>query len=414
MLCKTSGLVLRFVKYKESSVIVTILTSAFGLQSYIANSVRTSKSRIALYQPLTQLDLVVYHRPSAELHRIKEIKTAYQYRTIFNSPHKSGIVFFLSEVLNKTIREDGASPDLCDFLFQSLRRLDETARCENFHLSFLIHLSFHFGFRPYQTREMAGAEALSVLEDEALTQLLQGDFGARVTLTRPQRQNILDALLQFYAHHVERFGEIRSVQILRDLAGQNPLFNSGRKPAMFQVVYFIGYVFGGIVGLNRCFFLQNNFSFVVCFIHPMNGDACFFFPGGFHGFMYAVAVHSPAAVFWQQGRVNIDRLRKFPKQLRANKPKKSRQDNVRDFFLLQNIRQSFAVQFFVKRQRRDVVMLGSLQHIGRGIIRGNERDLNFFMIFKMTDNGFRIGSVSRSKYCQTFHAAKVRINRVNG
>lgn len=219
MIHKTPGLVLRFVKYKETSIIVTILTSAFGLQSYIVNSVRTSKSTAALYQPLTQLDLVVYHRPNATLHRIKEIRVAYPYQTIFNSPNKSGIAFFLSEILNKTIREEASSPDLCNFLFQSLRYLDKVERCENFHLSFLIHLSYHFGFRPDQTGEMAETGVLSDQEDKALMQLLGGNFNTPVTLTRPQRQNILDVLLRFYSHHVDQFGEIRSVQILRDLAG---------------------------------------------------------------------------------------------------------------------------------------------------------------------------------------------------
>lgn len=219
MLLKTHGLVLRFVKYKESSIIATILTSALGLQSYIVNGVRTGKSTAALYQPLTQLELVVYHRPNGSLHRIKEIRVAYPYQHIFNSPNKSGIAFFISEILNKTIHESGPSPELCDFLFHSLRYLDEAERCENFHLSFLIHLSYHFGFRPNQTGEMAGTGVLSIQEDKALTQLLEGDFTTAVAINRPQRQNILDVLLRFYSHHIDQFGEIRSLQVLRDLAG---------------------------------------------------------------------------------------------------------------------------------------------------------------------------------------------------
>ena len=37
MLYKTRGIVFRFVKYGETSIIVTIFTELFGLQSYIVN-----------------------------------------------------------------------------------------------------------------------------------------------------------------------------------------------------------------------------------------------------------------------------------------------------------------------------------------------------------------------------------------
>ncbi|HRG80676.1 MAG TPA: recombination protein O N-terminal domain-containing protein, partial [Cyclobacteriaceae bacterium] len=51
MLHKTKGVVFRFTKYGETSIIVNIFTELFGLQSYIVNGVRSSskKSKIALY-----------------------------------------------------------------------------------------------------------------------------------------------------------------------------------------------------------------------------------------------------------------------------------------------------------------------------------------------------------------------------
>ena len=83
MVQKTRGIVFRFTKYGETSIIVTIFTEAFGLQSYIVNGVRSksSKNKIALYQPLTLLELVVYHRDGANIERIKEISCKYPYRS---------------------------------------------------------------------------------------------------------------------------------------------------------------------------------------------------------------------------------------------------------------------------------------------------------------------------------------------
>ena len=69
MLYKTRGIALNYIRYRESSIIAKIYTEAFGIQSYIVNGVRSSKSktnRIALFQPLTLLDMVVYHKSKEE------------------------------------------------------------------------------------------------------------------------------------------------------------------------------------------------------------------------------------------------------------------------------------------------------------------------------------------------------------
>ena len=72
MLKKTEGVVLSAIRYKESSIIVRIFSRELGLKSYIINGVRTqgAKSKAALYQPMTLLDLVVYEKEGAGLQRI--------------------------------------------------------------------------------------------------------------------------------------------------------------------------------------------------------------------------------------------------------------------------------------------------------------------------------------------------------
>jgi DNA repair protein RecO (recombination protein O) len=47
MVIKTRGIVLRAIKYSETSVIADIFTEQFGLRSYIISGVRTSKSKVA-------------------------------------------------------------------------------------------------------------------------------------------------------------------------------------------------------------------------------------------------------------------------------------------------------------------------------------------------------------------------------
>ena len=44
---KTKGIVLRTIKYGETSVVVTIFTELFGVQTYMVNGVRTTKKSSA-------------------------------------------------------------------------------------------------------------------------------------------------------------------------------------------------------------------------------------------------------------------------------------------------------------------------------------------------------------------------------
>src|SRR4051812_2313610 len=122
MIHKTRGIVFRFTKYGETSIIVTIFTEEFGLQSYIVNGVRSksSKNKIALYQPLTLLNLVVYHRERANIERIKEIQCFHPYQTLTVDVKKSTIAMFITELLNKTVKEESHVQDLFDFLADSL------------------------------------------------------------------------------------------------------------------------------------------------------------------------------------------------------------------------------------------------------------------------------------------------------
>src|SRR5690554_158691 len=108
MIYKTRGVVFRFTKFQESSIIVTIFTEQFGLQTYIVNGVRSKSARnkIALYQPLTLLNLVVYHRENVNIERIKEASCLHPYRTLTTDIRKSTIALFINELLNKTIREE--------------------------------------------------------------------------------------------------------------------------------------------------------------------------------------------------------------------------------------------------------------------------------------------------------------------
>ena len=96
---KTKGIVLRVVKYGETSLIVTMFTELFGLQSYLINGVRTStkkgSGKANLFQPTAILELVVYHNELKQLNRIKEFRWAYLYEHVFSDVPKNAVALFM-------------------------------------------------------------------------------------------------------------------------------------------------------------------------------------------------------------------------------------------------------------------------------------------------------------------------------
>lgn len=220
MLHKTRGIVFRFTKYGESSIIVTIFTELFGIQTYLVNGVRSksAKGKIALFQPLTLLDLVVYYKENANIKRIKEVKCLHQYQSLAADLRKSTIAIFISEVLNKTVKDESHAQEIFEFLYHALILLDhQQTAVENFHLIFLIKLSRFLGFGAHQSDEILGARILDPEEENILKKLLQTDFTEVIPMTNAQRRNVLEAILRFYSLHIESLGEIKSVQVLREV-----------------------------------------------------------------------------------------------------------------------------------------------------------------------------------------------------
>lgn len=220
MIFKTRGIVFRFTKFRETSIIVTIFTEQFGLQSYIVNGVRSksSKNKIALYQPLTLLNLVVYHREHAHIERIKEISCLHPYRSLMADVKKSTQAMFVNELLNKTVKDESHTAEIFQFLFESLIALDTMEEgYENFHLIFMLKLSRYLGFGVYHLNEVLGGRVADIETENILSELLQANYDTPLMITNSQRRKLLDLLIKFYVEHMEHLREMKSVQVLREL-----------------------------------------------------------------------------------------------------------------------------------------------------------------------------------------------------
>ncbi|QQT27613.1 DNA repair protein RecO [Sphingobacterium spiritivorum] len=238
MLHKTKGIALKLTNYSESSVVVQVYTESFGLQSYLVNGAKKPKAKIKanLFQPLHLLELIVYHKDNNNLQRISE---AHQTPPLLDLPYhivKSSIAIFLNEVLYKSLKQQQHDGFLFNFIFQSIRYLDETDHSlANFHLTFLIKLSMFLGFLPnvgtkvlpyFDLREgnfssslPAHSDVLQPPHTEIFHQLIGSTYAsaAALKINKEERALLLSKILDFYNIHVANFGEINSVYILEEI-----------------------------------------------------------------------------------------------------------------------------------------------------------------------------------------------------
>ncbi|AKQ44468.1 hypothetical protein TH63_00560 [Rufibacter radiotolerans] len=235
MLVKTRGIVLNFIKFRESSIIVRIYTEELGLQSYIVNSVRKkgSASRIALFQPFTLLDMVVYPGKGG-LTRISEYKCSHQFSTIPYDIRKSSITLFLSEIVARTVKEEEENRPLFEFLHHAIQAFDQMETgFENFHLAFLVHLAGYLGFGISSAEDVisqvafeTGGSAMlgnSLMQlqrlEPYLQELLRESEGARLPNGRVRRE-LLQLLVRYFQLHVDNLGEIKSLPVLTEVLSE--------------------------------------------------------------------------------------------------------------------------------------------------------------------------------------------------
>jgi len=241
MLHKTRGIALHATKFSETSSVVKIYTELFGLQSYLVKGVRKQKAKIkpGLFQPLTILDLVVYHKEKSSLQNLKEANYSHPYQAIPFDIRKSSIALFINELVYKTIHEEEPHPELFSFLYNSCLHLDTADdNFSLFHLVFSLQFTRYLGCMPqlnysgktpflnlregiFQASAPEHHDFLEPAMSHLFFQLLQTPegAGASIQVSAKTRDTLLEMILLYYHLHVPGFREMQSHHILHKVLG---------------------------------------------------------------------------------------------------------------------------------------------------------------------------------------------------
>jgi len=237
LVSNTRGIVLHQLKYAETSVVAKVYTELYGLQSYLINNVYSKKAKIKpnILQPLTLLDMEVYHKEKGGLQRLKyatAINPASKLQTDIN---KMSLSIFLAEVLYRSIQEEERNPKLFEFLLAVIELLDKTEdKISNFHLVFMVQLSGHLGFIPsmqpsakhcffnkrdgiFETIKPNHRDWMDQKSTTIFNELLSRSFSDNMELkiTSDQRFNMIEHLIAYYKLHLDKMPEIKSHKVLQ-------------------------------------------------------------------------------------------------------------------------------------------------------------------------------------------------------
>jgi DNA repair protein RecO (recombination protein O) len=224
MLYKTPGIALSHIKYRDTSIIARIFTAEFGLQSYIVNGVRSpkAKNKMGHFQPLTLLDLVVYHRPGKDIQRISEMRCRLNFSSIPFDIRKTTMALFMAEFMVKSLHTEENNQELFDFAESAIAYFDQAPEgYENFHLQYLLKMMVFFGISPLTARQLLDEVQSPLRQDDAavahLQQMLRVPFGYVGPMGKSLRSSMLEDVLAYYRYHFDSIRDLKSLAILKEV-----------------------------------------------------------------------------------------------------------------------------------------------------------------------------------------------------
>ncbi len=229
---RLEALVLKAVKYGDKSIVLRCLTKELGLQSYMVNSIRSKRSVITpgLILPLTYLNLLASHKNKGTLERIKEAQVHTHFHSLYQNPVHNAVAQFCVEILNKVARESTEEEALFQITVAFMHRIEEGENISNVPLDFVRSVCQCLGVEPdVYSGEGAYFDLLeghlvdsppfhtTFLSQDETSQFVHYFQEPKATYSRSQRRDLLRNYLQYMKIHIEHFGDIKSLEVLRAL-----------------------------------------------------------------------------------------------------------------------------------------------------------------------------------------------------
>lgn len=232
---------LRTIKYDDRRSIVTVWSVERGRIALLVPSgaSREARRRRAIMMPLGLFEGQADIRPGRDLISIRDVNPITVLSDLACDPAKTVVAMFLSEVLEKVLRDTPADPLISEYIFDAVRVLDNLTRpvgVANFTLVFLYKLGLFLGIAPdcgswtpgsvfdmsggrWRTSAPTVGRWLDSAEARTAHIISRLDFStaSRFPMPRTLRRIALDRLIEYYTLHYTPLTDLRSLSVVGDI-----------------------------------------------------------------------------------------------------------------------------------------------------------------------------------------------------
>ena len=150
MLIKTEAVILKTMKYRDTSKIVTFYTKEYGKLKGIAKGARTAKNKFgSALEPMTLSKLVVYKKEHRDLHLISQCDAIDSFKHLTEDLDRMTTAMAVIELMNQVTHQEERNPALFALLGETLSALNSSFKNYPSYLqAFRLRLAMLFGYAP--------------------------------------------------------------------------------------------------------------------------------------------------------------------------------------------------------------------------------------------------------------------------
>lgn len=236
---KIDAIVIDIVKYSDSRNVVTLYSRQLGRISTIssAGNTKAGRARNALLRPLSIITADINMNPTRDLQHLGQISPLSIWHDIYYNPYKTAVAIYITEFLNRYLKESAPDPLTFDFIARALEKFDSAvAGVANFHIAFLIKFMEPAGISPdisgieegdwFDLREGTPTadkplhnDLLTPAQTSLLPKIMRMNFDNMhcFKFSAAERRECLNIILNYYAMFFPGVNNLKSSQILTEL-----------------------------------------------------------------------------------------------------------------------------------------------------------------------------------------------------
>lgn len=150
LLTKTDAVVIKSMKYRDTSKIVTFYTREFGKLKGIAKGARRSDNKFgSSLEPMSHVTLVIYKKEQRDLHLISQCDSIQSFGKIRDTIEKLFVGLSILELVDQLAHEEEENHALFSLIVECLATLDQASRnVQSLERAFQIRVAAMLGYAP--------------------------------------------------------------------------------------------------------------------------------------------------------------------------------------------------------------------------------------------------------------------------